>query len=216
MRWRNGDRRFPYHGSAHCPVDALPKSLEDVTMRPMADTQGIKTAQELFDMPADEFSYELIHGELRRMSKPGAKHGMIAMRLGGWLFHHVEKNDLGLVLAAETGFQLAPDHVRAPDVAFIRKGRIDERGIPAKQWPGAPDLAIEVLSPNDTYSYMQEKACDWIGYGTRMVLVVDPDKRLVSVYRSRQEVRVLTVDEAIDGGDIVPGWRVEIGDLFRE
>ncbi|MHC5068862.1 MAG: Uma2 family endonuclease [Planctomycetota bacterium] len=185
-------------------------------MRPMADTQRIKTAQELLDMPADEYSYELIHGELRRMSKPGARHGMIAMRLGGWLFDHVEKNDLGLVLAAETGFQLEHDHVRAPDVAFIRKERIDERGIPVRHWPGAPDLAIEVLSPNDTYSYMQEKACDWIGCGARMVLVVDTEKRLVSVYRSRHEVRVLTVDEAIDGGDTVPGWRVEIRELFAE
>jgi len=180
----------------------------------MADTQRIKTAEELLDMPEDEFSYELIHGELRRMSKPGARHGMIAMRLGGWLFDHVEKNDLGLVLAAETGFQLENDHVRAPDVAFIHKGRVEEHGVPAKHWPGAPDLAIEVLSPNDTYSYMQEKACDWIGYGARMVLVVDPDKHLVSVYRSREEVRILTVDEAIDGGDTVPGWRVEIRELF--
>ena len=93
---------------------------------------------------------------------------------------------------------------------------VEERGVPAKHWPGAPDLAIEVLSPNDSYSYMQEKACDWIGYGARMVLVVDPDKRLVSVYRSRQEVRILTVDEAIDGGDTVPGWRVEIRELFAE
>ncbi len=63
---------------------------------------------------------------------------------------------------------------------------------------------------------MQEKACDWIGHGTRMVLVVDPNKRLVSVYRSRHEVRVLTVDETMDGGDVVPGWRVAIRELFAE
>lgn len=183
-------------------------------MRSMVHAQRIQSADELFQMPEDGFSYELIHGELRRMSKPGARHGVIAMRLGGWLFDYVERNDLGLVLAAETGCRLEDDHVRAADVAFIRKDRVEKHGIPIKQWPGAPDLAIEVLSPGDTYSYIQDKACDWIRYGTRMVLVADPEKRLVSVYRSRQEVRVLTVNEAIDGGDVVPGWRVELRKLF--
>ncbi len=187
-------------------------------MQPMAETGRITTAAELFCMPEDEFSYELIHGELHRMSKPGARHGMVAMRIGASLFGHAKEHGLGLVLAAATGFLLdrEPDHLRAPDGAFIRRERVEEHGIPKTYWPGAPDLAVEVLSPNDTYSYMQEKACDWIGYGTRMVLVVDPDKRLVSVYRSRQEVRVLTVDEAIDGGDTVPGWRVEIRELLME
>ncbi len=82
-------------------------------------------------------------------------------------------------------------------------------------WPGAPDLAAEVVSPNDTHTGVTEKALAWLEAGSRMVLVVDPLQRTVTVYRSLDDIRVLTEDATVDGGDVVPGWRLPVADLFR-
>jgi Uma2 family endonuclease len=82
-------------------------------------------------------------------------------------------------------------------------------------WPGAPDLAAEVVSPNDTHTGVTEKALAWLDAGSRMVLVVDPLQRAVTVYRSLDDIRVLTKDATVDGGDVVPSWRLPVADLFR-
>lgn len=174
------------------------------------------TADELLRMPDDGFRYELIAGELRKMNPAGGQHGRVAMTVGLSLAQHVRANDLGAVYAAETGFRIAsrPDTVRAPDAAFVRKERTDEMGDVQGYLPGAPDLAVEVVSPGDSYSEVVEKAFDWIDAGTRLVMVVDPRRRNVTLYRSREEIRVLSGDEVLDGGDVVPGWRVPVRELF--
>ncbi len=81
--------------------------------------------------------------------------------------------------------------------------------------PGAPDLSVEVVSSNDTYAYLQEKACDWIRYGTRLVVVVEPDRRRVVVHRSDKDVQILSEDDVLGGGDVVPGFELAIGELFQ-
>ena len=80
---------------------------------------------------------------------------------------------------------------------------------------GAPDLAAEVISPSDTYGEVDEKVCDWLDAGTRLVVVVDPRTGTVTSYRSRTEIRMLTGDDVLDGGDVVPGWKLPVRDLFR-
>src|SRR3954470_9248342 len=107
------------------------------------------TAEELFDM-GDIGRCELIDGEIVRMSPAGAKHGIVAMNLGATLRQFVKAKGLGRVFAAETGFKLAPRRVRAPDVAFVRADRL-AGGVPEKFFDGPPDLAIEVVSPSDTW-----------------------------------------------------------------
>lgn len=183
----------------------------------MATTiQRLFTADELWRMPADGFRYELVHGELRKMSPAGHTHGQIAGELIVSLGQHVKALRLGRVYAAETGFKLAgqPDHVRAPDVAFIRQERLDEAGEVTGFWPGAPDLAIEVLSPGDTYSEVEEKVLDWLAAGTRLVIVVDARRRTATVYSSPTAMTVLGVDDTLDGGDVVPGWQLRVADIF--
>lgn len=174
------------------------------------------TADELLRMPDDGFRYELIAGELRKMTPAGGQHGRIAMRAGRSLANHVESNGLGTVYAAETGFRIAsaPDTVRAPDAAFVRQERVEEMGEVEGYLPGAPDLAVEVVSPGDSYSEVVEKALDWIGAGARMVLVVDPRRRSATLYRSREEIRILSEDDVLDGAEVVPGWRVPVRELF--
>jgi hypothetical protein len=103
-------------------------------------------------MPDDGFRYELVRGELRRMPPAGDEHGYLALEIASDLRNHVKANNLGRTDAAETGFKLAsdPDTVRAPDVAFVRRERAEKVGRVTGYWPGAPDLAVEVVSPNDT------------------------------------------------------------------
>lgn len=174
------------------------------------------TADELLRMPDDGFRYELVAGELRRMTPAGGRHGRIAMKVGISLGHYVEQNQLGAVYAAETGFRLAsnPDTVRAPDLAFVDQARAAAMSDPEGYLPGAPDLAVEVVSPGDTYAEVEEKVLEWLDAGTRMVIVVNPRRGAVTVYRSRDEIRVLSGDDVLDGGDVVPGWSVPVGRLF--
>ena len=185
-------------------------------MRPMAETKRIATADELLRMPDDGCRYELVRGELRRMSPAGSRHGKVAMTLGAALHQHVQEHGLGEVYAAETGFIIAtgPDTVRAPDVAFVGRERLLDPEPPTGFWPGAPDLAAEVVSPSDAFTDVQRKVCAWLDAGTRTVLVVDPDERTVTVFRSRRDVDVLTEGDAIDGGDVVPGWSLPVATLF--
>jgi Uma2 family endonuclease len=182
----------------------------------MATANQLITAEELLRMPDDGFRYELIRGELRKMAPAGPIHGRIAINVTTPLDQHVRTHNLGVVYAAETGFKLAsnPDVVRAPDVAFIRRERLEEVGEVEGYWPGPPDLAVEVIAPSDTYSDVQEKVFDWLEAGTRMVLLIIPRKRAVVVYRSLTEIITLTENDTINGGDVVPGWTMPVRDVF--
>ncbi|HEV2146851.1 MAG TPA: Uma2 family endonuclease [Longimicrobiaceae bacterium] len=174
------------------------------------------TADELLRMPDDGLRRELVRGELREMTPAGYRHGSVAMRIGSHLHVHVEANDLGVAFAAETGFRLesAPDTVRAPDAAFVRKERVDATDDPEGFWPGAPDLAVEVVSPGDSFGEVEEKVFDWLAAGCRMVVVVNPRKRTATVYRSRSDIVVLTEDDELDGRDVVSGWRLPVREIF--
>ena len=107
-----------------------------------------------------------------------------------------------------------PDTVRAPDAAFVRRERVEEVGETAGYFPGAPDLAVEVVSPGDAYAEVEGKVAAWLGAGTRMVIVVDPSNRLVRVHRGPSDVTTLTESDEIDGVDVVPGWRMPMRWLF--
>ncbi len=174
------------------------------------------TADELLALPEDGLRYELIRGELKQMAPAGGAHGYFALEIGAELRNYVNAHNLGRVFATETGFLLAsdPDTVRAPDAAFVRRERVEETGLGDGYWPGAPDLAVEVISPNDTYTYVEEKVIEWLAAGTRMVVVLNPRRHVVTVYRSRDDIVVLTEENMLDGGEIIPGWSVPVRELF--
>lgn len=179
-------------------------------------TETLKTAADLLQMPDDGHRYELVRGEMIRLTPAGAEHGVIAQLLAEKLSYHVRARRLGLVCAAETGYLLFrdPDTVRAPDVSFVSRERMAGVGIPQGYWPCAPDLAVEVVSPGDRFQDLVEKVRDYLAAGTRRVWVVEPRSRTVSVYRSPTEVRVLTAADELDGEDAVPGFRLPVADLF--
>jgi Uma2 family endonuclease len=167
-------------------------------------------------MPQDGFRYELVRGELRRMAPAGGEHGVVTFNAALPLGQHVKANNLGIVFGAETGFKIAtdPDTVRAPDIAFVRRERIPKEGIPKGYWPGPPDLAVEVISPNDTYEEVEEKVAEWLMAGTAMVWALNPRRRTVTVYRSLTDITVLTEADELTGGDVVPGFRCRIAEIF--
>ena len=177
----------------------------------------VVTADELLAMPEDGFRYELVKGELIRMSPTGHEHGVVAMNIAGPLHQLVKSNNLGAVYAAETGFIIEenPDTVRAPDVAFVQKARINEAGKVQGYWRGAPDLAVEVVSPSDTVANIEGKVADWLQAGARMVWVVSPKLRTVAVYRSLTEIVMLTEKDTLEGGDCVPGFQVAVAEIFE-
>ena len=173
-------------------------------------------ADELLHIPDDGFRYELVKGELRRMNPAGNMHGRVAMSFAWRLAQYVEGNRLGVVYAAETGFKLAtdPDTVRAPDVAFVSRVRVEAIGEVEGFWPGAPDLAVEVVTPGDAFAEVEEKVFDWLDAGTKMVVVVNPCQRSATVYKSTTAITVLAEADVLDGGDIVPGFELALREIF--
>jgi len=167
-------------------------------------------------MPDDGFRYELVKGELLRMSPTGDEHGDVTMALASPLYQYVKSNDLGKVYAAETGFKLEsnPDTVRAPDIAFVRKERIQETGRIRGFRGGAPDLAVEVMSPGDSKREMAEKTREYFSGGARMVWIVNPKSRTVTVYRSPSNATTLTENDTLNGGDVVSGFQIAVAEIF--
>ena len=182
----------------------------------MTVDQKLMTADELFNMPDDGMRHELVRGELRTMPPGGWGHGRDSSKLDRSLGNHVEAHGLGEVATNEPGFLLTtdPDTVRAPDVAFVRSERLAGANPERGYYPGVPDLAVEVISPNDLYTEVDEKVGEWLEHGTRMVLVVNPRRRTVAVHRPGRDVRILGVEDTLDGEDVVPGWTMKVRDLF--
>ncbi len=174
------------------------------------------TAEQLLSMPDDGHRYELVAGELRKMTPASWRHGAVGGNLRSRLGQYVLQRELGQVFLAETGFLIArdPDTVCAPDIAFIRKERL-EGDLPEEAfWPGAPDLAVEVVSPGDTTGEVDEKVRSWLDAGAGMVWVVNPQWRSVTVYRSATDIKTLTEKDELDGEDVVPGFRCRVGEIF--
>ncbi len=196
----------------------LQQRPDDVMIHIMVPTRVKQmTAEELFRLPDDGSRYELIEGELKRMTPAGFRHGAIVMALSRPLAEHVVSKQIGLVAGAETGFKLKsnPDTVRAPDIAFVSRQRLEAEGVPDTFWPGAPDLAVEVLSPSDTLYDVEDKVATWLSCGTRLVWVVHPKRRAVLVHRPDAPVMTLCETDTLEGEDVVPGFRCPVEDIFR-
>jgi Uma2 family endonuclease len=180
----------------------------------MTATLEIMTARQLLDSP-ELGRCELLRGECLQMSPAGYEHGVIAGRIHTRLAVFAEQQALGLVTAAETGFQIAhdPDTVRAPDVGLVLTARVP-RPRTRGYFQGPPDLAVEVLSPTDRAGELLAKVREWLAAGCRVVWVVDPTSQTISVYRDSRETSLLTTDDVLTAEDILPGFRLPVSDVF--
>lgn len=182
----------------------------------MTPTQTLLTAEDLLALPEAAGRHELVKGELRTMVPSGSEHSVITARLARFVDTFVAKHELGLVFGAEGGFKISsdPDTVRAPDLAFVRRERIPESGIPTGFWPGAPDLAAEVVSPGDTYEAVAEKTAAWLDAGAETVWVVNPKGRTVAVHSASRTVRILSAEDELEGGPVLPGFVCRVAEIF--
>ena len=174
------------------------------------------TADELLRMPETPGKrFELWRGELREMTPAGFEHGRVAGNLFGLLWAHVRGRGGGAVCAAETGFRIerAPDTVLAPDVSFVRAGRLPESE--SGFFEGAPDLAAEVVSPGDRGADVEEKADRWLAAGTRLLWIVWPQTRSVVVRPPDTAAEFRHENHDLTGDDVVPGFHCRVADLFR-
>jgi Uma2 family endonuclease len=181
----------------------------------MTTIEKLVSAEELFQMP-DLGRCELVRGELIRMTPAGFKHGLIVINLSSLLDNFVKSHNLGKITGAETGFhiQRAPDTVRAPDVAFIRLDRLPEEP-PQGYFDGPPDIAVEVLSPNDRASEVQIKIRDWLNAGCCAVWIVDPETKSVTIYKSAHDIIVLNTSDKLDDVLLLPGFSATVSEIFE-
>jgi Uma2 family endonuclease len=175
----------------------------------------LMTADELLAMPDDGSRvYELVRGELVSMSPAGADHGDISVIITASLSHFVRKRRLGKVYSSDTGFVLGrnPDTVRQPDVSFVSAARVVKT---EKYVPVPPDLVVEVISPNDSYSSVETKVEEYLAAGSQMVIVINPRNQTATA-TTRGGITKLSIDDTITGGDVVPGWSIPMRELFED
>ena len=173
------------------------------------------TAEEFGQMlnPADGTRQELVKGEIIAMPPVKGRHGIVASRIDRKLGNYVDVRKLGWV-AVEAGTRLErdPDTVRGPDVSFYSIDRQPE--MPDGYFEIAPDLAVEVLSPDDRRRKVREKIAESVANGVRLVWLVDPEARTVMVYSGNTRGVEYVEADTLDGGDVLPGFTCPVADLF--
>jgi Uma2 family endonuclease len=185
---------------------------------PEAMTAARLTAEDLpYLQPAEEL-WELVAGELIREPLPGADHGLVAGAVLGHLFQFVREHRSGRLYAAETGFVLArnPDTVRGPDAAYVSAERSATTVRRGPFFEGAPDLAVEVLSPGNTRREIAAKVRDYLAAGAGAVWVIDPTRRTVAVHLPGRPPETLSGNGVLDGGAVLPGFRLAVAEIFEQ
>jgi Uma2 family endonuclease len=177
------------------------------------------TGADLLALADDERRFEIVQGSLLMMSPASPAHGEYAALLAAALIAHVYPCKLGRVYVSEPGFKLqsAPtETIRAPDVAFISSPRIPPKEQQQGFWALAPDLVIEIVSPSETASTVQEKVRDYLAAGTRLLWLVYPGTSSVLEYQATGPIRQYGIDDSLQGGDVLPGFVYALRELFGE
>jgi Uma2 family endonuclease len=177
------------------------------------------TEAELQSLPEDGFIHEVVNGELVMSPKNNWFHGRICTRLVIAIGSFVTTHRLGAVLDSSTGFWMFNRNCRAPDVSFVPISRLTALGFKpneARFFPGAPDLAVEVLSGNNTRAEMDERLKDFFASGTRIAWVIDPEQQHVEVCHSPIRRKLVGSGGLLDGEDLLPGFQFPIARLFKE
>jgi len=176
------------------------------------------TAEDLLAMPDEGLRRELVHGEVIETTPAGDEHGRLTgkltVRIGSFILDH----ELGQIYASETGFLLRrdPDTVRCPDAAFVSTDRLGDAPASTGFVPVAPDLAVEVVSPSDTWQDVEAKVREYLEAGTGVVWVLSPRPGQVHVYRPGGQAVVLDRDDTLTGDPILPGLTIPVREIFEE
>jgi Uma2 family endonuclease len=183
----------------------------------MMATTRLMTAEDLWQLDDDEYRYDLLRGELIRMSSATYRHGKLGMRIARKIADFADEHDLGEIPSSETGFILArdPDVVLAPDVAFVRKEQLPPDEEQDRFLELAPDLVVEVVSPSDRWTEINDKVMEYLRHGVALVWIVDPRLQQVTVYAPDRGPRVVTIEDQLDGGEVLPEFRLSVAEIFE-
>ena len=162
---------------------------------------------------ADVPNAELVDGFVKEQPMTSPRHGKVCARMTIFIGNHVEANDLGHVMSNDSRVQTGPDSVRGGDVLFFSYERLPRGEVPEGLLPVAPDLVVEVKSPNDTWVELFTKVVEYLKAGVRVVVVIDPSKSTVSVYRGDDQ-EVLRSDDTLTLPDVLPGFSLPVARLF--
>jgi len=195
---------------------APPQSPSVGFRMPAANARRYVTSDEFLTHAAAAGPSELVRGEIRLMTPASGAHGVIAGTIFAAINAFVESGQLGQCFPGNTGFLLPGlgDTVRSPDTAFVRREQLPDGGIGSGWVSVAPDLVVEILSPSETASELEEKVRDYRAAGTRLIWVIDPATRIVSVRRTGGTDMRLTEIDVLDGGDVLPGFTIPVTRLF--
>lgn len=179
-------------------------------------TTKLVTAEDLFEMGSDS-GYELVRGELIEMPPTGHESSSIAIRLAIRVGGFIEANHLGSISGADGGYVLArnPDVVVAPDFAFVRAERMPESEQRKRYLELSPDFVVEVVSPSDRYTDLNDKVMMYLNTGVRLIWVVDPARQTITSFSSRRPPSVFAAPDTIDGEDVLPGFSLPVADVFQ-
>lgn len=177
---------------------------------------GLLTVDQFERLPEEDgYRVELSAGRLVREPLPAQRHGRIGIKLGACINDFAEASNLGLTFG-EAGFVLCrdPDTVRGPAVSFVSHARLPAQGYTGTFWHMAPDLAVEILSPSNRWAEMRRKAMEYLEAGSRLVWLIDPERRCATVYRPDAEALHVDAAGVLDGGDVLPGFSLPLAELF--
>ena len=180
----------------------------------MATPAHRATEDDLHATPRDGRKYELVDGEIV-VSPAGSRHGQVCVKLVVRLGRFVEERGLGHAFDSSTGFRLPGGNVRSPDVSFVARGRFENEQVPEGFSDVPPDLAVEVLSPEDRPRPLLDKIGEYLQAGVRLVWVVDVKRGRAAVYRSLTDVRELGPEDDLDGEDVVPGFSCQLREVLK-
>jgi Uma2 family endonuclease len=182
----------------------------------MATTEKLLTAEEFEQLLDNGKRYELIDGELREMAPTVNWHGEVEINLGTLLNVHVRAHGHGRVSCGEVLYIVRrnPDRVRPADIAFIRQERVPSLEARQHIMEVIPDLVVEILSKSDTIEEISDKIDDWLGAGVRMLWIVDPFRRTVTIYQPGCDPMLLGAHGVLEGDPVIPGFRCPVTEIF--
>ncbi|MFM8294805.1 MAG: Uma2 family endonuclease [Microcystaceae cyanobacterium] len=175
------------------------------------------TDEQFMALPEDDRLYEYIDGELIVVANSGVEHGYLALTLGYFLTGFVRHHQLGITCDSSTAFKMKTGNKRSPDVAFIAKERLQGlKRLPKGFFEGAPDLVVEIISPNNTFEEIHHKLVEYFENGTRLAWVILPDEECVLVYHQPKPSKLLLLEDSLEGEAVIAGFQLPLKELFQE
>lgn len=183
----------------------------------IASQKKVWTDEEFMALSSDGGHYELVNGELIDMGNSGMEHGYLASILSFYLSGYIISRKLGVICDSSTAFTMKSGNKRSPDLSFVAKERLQGlKRLPKGFLVGAPDLAVEVILPSNTFEEIHNKLVEYFDSGAKLVWVINPDEQSVLVYRQPQPDKLLKLTDSLDGEEVIPGFTLPLAELFAE